>query len=126
MQAEAFAHEALEAGFVEEIVGEFFVGEHGEGGAFGAGGECLARSCTSATPEPCQATCAPGELCSGTRCLSSLCTDEQRLCATREGTVGTCCGVGGACVDFNHDALNCGTCGNVCAAGQTCAAGACQ
>ena len=39
MQAEAFAHEALQAGFVEEIVGEFFVGKHGEGGALGAGGE---------------------------------------------------------------------------------------
>jgi hypothetical protein len=39
LQAKAFAHEALEAGFVEEVVGEFLVGEHGEGGAFGAGGE---------------------------------------------------------------------------------------
>ena len=39
LQAEAFAHQALEAGFVEQVVGEFFVGEHGEGGAFGAGGE---------------------------------------------------------------------------------------
>jgi len=39
LQAEAFAHQALEAGFVEQIVGEFLVGEHGEGGALGAGGE---------------------------------------------------------------------------------------
>ncbi len=39
LQAEAFAHQALQAGFVEKIVGEFFVGEHGEGGALGAGGE---------------------------------------------------------------------------------------
>ena len=39
LQAEAFAHQALEAGFVEQVVGEFFVGEHGEGGALGAGGE---------------------------------------------------------------------------------------
>jgi hypothetical protein len=29
LQAVAFPHEALEAGFVEEIVGQFFVGEHG-------------------------------------------------------------------------------------------------
>jgi len=36
LQAEAFSHQALETGFVEEIVGEFFVGEHGEGGALGA------------------------------------------------------------------------------------------
>ena len=39
LQAEAFGHEALEAGFVEEVVGEFFVGEHGEGRTLGAGGE---------------------------------------------------------------------------------------
>jgi len=39
LQAEALAHEALQAGFVEKVVGEFFVGEHGEGGALGAGGE---------------------------------------------------------------------------------------
>ena len=39
LQAEAFAHEALQAGFVKEIVGEFFVRKHGEGGALGAGGQ---------------------------------------------------------------------------------------
>ncbi len=39
LQAKAFAHQALEAGFIEQVVGEFFVGEHGKGGAFGAGGE---------------------------------------------------------------------------------------
>lgn len=39
LEAEAFGHEALKAGFVEEVVGEFFVGEHGEGGTLGAGGE---------------------------------------------------------------------------------------
>jgi hypothetical protein len=39
LQAEAFAYQALEAGFVEQVVGKFFVGEHGEGGALGASGE---------------------------------------------------------------------------------------
>jgi len=39
LQAEAFGHEALEAGFIEEVVGKFFVGEHGEGGTLCAGGE---------------------------------------------------------------------------------------
>jgi len=39
LQAEAFGHEALEAGFVEKVIGEFFVGEHGEGGTLCAGGE---------------------------------------------------------------------------------------
>lgn len=36
---EAFGHQALEAGFVEKIVGEFFVGEHSKSGALGSGGE---------------------------------------------------------------------------------------
>jgi hypothetical protein len=39
LQAKTFAHQALQAGFVEEIVGELLVGEHGEGGALGSGGE---------------------------------------------------------------------------------------
>jgi len=29
LQAETFVHQALEARFVEDVVGEFFVGEHG-------------------------------------------------------------------------------------------------
>jgi hypothetical protein len=39
LQPESFLHEPLQAGFVEQIEGEFFVGEHGEGGAFGSSGE---------------------------------------------------------------------------------------
>jgi len=39
LEAEAFGHEALEAGFVEKVVGQFFIREHGEGGALGAGGK---------------------------------------------------------------------------------------
>jgi hypothetical protein len=39
LQAEALAHDALQAGFVEEIEGEFLVGEHGESGALSAGGQ---------------------------------------------------------------------------------------
>ena len=39
LQAEAFAHQALQAGFVEQVVGKFFVGEHGEGGALGSGSQ---------------------------------------------------------------------------------------
>ena len=41
LQPKPFLHQPLQAGFVEEVVGEFFVGEHGEGGAFGSGGEFL-------------------------------------------------------------------------------------
>jgi hypothetical protein len=39
LQAEAFSHQPLQAWFVEQIVGQFFVGKHGEGGALGAGGK---------------------------------------------------------------------------------------
>jgi hypothetical protein len=39
LQAEALAHQALQAGFVEEVVGQLFVRKHGEGGALGSGVE---------------------------------------------------------------------------------------
>jgi len=32
----SFPHQPLQAGFVEDVVSEFFVGKHGQGGAFGA------------------------------------------------------------------------------------------
>ncbi len=35
--AEAFSHEALEAGTPDEVVGELFAGEHVEGGEAGVG-----------------------------------------------------------------------------------------
>ena len=35
LQMKSFPHEPLQPGFVEDVVGEFFVREHGEGGAFG-------------------------------------------------------------------------------------------
>jgi len=38
LQVEALPHQALEAGFVEKIVGQLFVGKHGKCGAFGASG----------------------------------------------------------------------------------------
>ena len=39
LDPEAFPHDALQAGLVKQIVGQFFIGEHGEGGALGAGSE---------------------------------------------------------------------------------------
>ena len=35
LQMESFPHEPLQPRLVEDVVGEFFVREHGEGGAFG-------------------------------------------------------------------------------------------
>jgi len=37
LQMVAFAHQALQARAIENVIREFFVGEHGEGGALGAG-----------------------------------------------------------------------------------------
>jgi hypothetical protein len=39
LKPESFSHQPLQAGLVEEIEGEFFFGEHGEGCALGSGGE---------------------------------------------------------------------------------------
>jgi hypothetical protein len=39
LEPESFSHQPLQAGLIEEIEGEFFFGEHGEGGALGSGGE---------------------------------------------------------------------------------------
>jgi hypothetical protein len=43
-------------------------------------------------------------------------------CRLTDGGPGTCCG---ACVDTSSDALNCSSCGLVCALGATCQSGVC-
>jgi hypothetical protein len=35
LQSESFVHQALQSRFVEDIVGKFLVGKHGEGGSLG-------------------------------------------------------------------------------------------
>jgi hypothetical protein len=37
LQPEAFVHQSLQSRFVEDVEGEFLVGKHGQGSAFGAG-----------------------------------------------------------------------------------------
>jgi hypothetical protein len=37
LQVVALPHEPLQAGLVDDVVGEFLIGEHGQGGAFGVG-----------------------------------------------------------------------------------------
>ena len=39
LQPKAFLHQPLQSWLIEEIEGEFFVGEHGKGGALGSGGQ---------------------------------------------------------------------------------------
>ncbi|HEY5921329.1 MAG TPA: hypothetical protein VIV11_06650 [Kofleriaceae bacterium] len=68
-------------------------------------------------PATCGTTCAnagpcqPGEVCSNGMCTVN-CTLPEVNCS-------------GACVDRATDENNCGTCGNICAAGQTCTGGVC-
>jgi xyloglucan-specific endo-beta-1,4-glucanase len=45
----------------------------------------------------------------------------EHICPTGEST----CGANGACVDVQANSANCGSCGNQCVTGATCAAGAC-
>jgi len=47
--------------------------------------------------------------------------DTGPMCAPGQSTCGTSC-----CVDLATDSQNCGACGNVCQAGQTCVAGSCS
>ena len=47
------------------------------------------------------------------------CSSKELTCATDQHVCSS------ACVSLQSDAKNCGACGNVCAAGQGCAAGAC-
>ncbi len=51
--------------------------------------------------------------------LSNACGGNGTTCSANESTCG------GACTDTSHDTLNCGSCGNACAAGQICSQGAC-
>jgi Stigma-specific protein, Stig1 len=61
------------------------------------------------------------ELTGSTADIAVCLAEVQAACACAAGT-GYC---GGTCVDVSTDANNCGACGNVCAAGDTCQNGAC-
>ena len=94
----------------------------------GAGGTLM--QCVDTTSNPlacggCGKICAVGEECQGGKCLPATtgCTDPTPDACT----VG---GGGGrnrvACVNFQTDPLNCGDCGNACAANQVCMNGDCR
>jgi stigma-specific protein Stig1 len=66
---------------------------------------------------------SPGrhDLAGGARDLSLVIDLSNGLCGNCPQS--QCCG--GACVDTAHDVFNCGTCGNVCAADESCESGQC-
>jgi len=79
----------------------------------------------------CQRTaggCAPGavcavdaECCGGQVCVNATCAQAARTAGCPEGQVRC----SGTCVDIQNDEANCGACGVVCPAGQTCTGGTC-
>jgi hypothetical protein len=58
------------------------------------------------------ADCPIDKVCSGNQCVGVTCTPPEELC-------------NGRCENLDSSATNCGGCGNVCAAGRSCAARSC-
>jgi hypothetical protein len=94
----------------------------------GATPDCCGSACVDLQTDEsncggCGVSCGAGETCSAGRCT----------CAGAMGSVGggevctggtpECCSTG--CVNPASSTSNCGACGNVCGAGETCSAGAC-
>ncbi len=87
----------------------------------GAAGGALAllgvrRRADATHGRPAGATCL-----TGSQCASGLCDPRTRRCACAEGQ-SNC---GGACVDRQTDATNCGACDRICSA-TTCRAAVCE
>jgi hypothetical protein len=104
-------------------------------------GRCLpawlhAATCSGGSSSCTGIRCGTDQLCcegvSPARCvsISSYLTSCPRRRCTIDGMLPDGCGVGraccgGFCVDPARDPANCGACARGCAAGQTCAMGAC-
>jgi len=86
-----------------------------------AGDVCAWRDLSA----PCALSCPAGATCVFDRCISSTCGLPFDDCLAEDGRLGVCCQNGG-CAHTLDDAFNCGACGYVCPAGQSCSAGACS
>jgi hypothetical protein len=74
----------------------------------------------------CNNACLPMQSCVGGGCYALTCTaaTERETCLDDAGTSGHCCS--SSCIHGETDPLNCGGCGIVCDAGQTCVQSNCQ
>jgi hypothetical protein len=110
----------------------------GQCGLWCSSGYCQSGfGCTLASvPQDCLQSCVPGTLCAGGLCVDGVCEKApprglrallgaQRYCSTQDGGVGSCC-PSGACADLALDDRNCGGCGVICPAGQSCQNGLCN
>jgi hypothetical protein len=106
-----------------------------------AGQAFCGGTCTDTSSDPnncgsCGNRCPAGlSSCSGSQCICNPCSHAGEtqdpttcLCACPAGT--TLCSPpnssGGACVNTQSDANNCGVCGNACPAGEACVSGQCN
>jgi Cys-rich repeat protein len=103
----------------------------------GVGQVCISNICMSPSPPdggidagsaPCITAndCGAGEVCVNGACQGGPPDDGGVQCGTDSdcGVGGTCCG--GFCANLQSDSSNCGQCGAVCAAAQSCSTGQCH
>jgi hypothetical protein len=94
----------------------------------GATPDCCGSACTdlqsdAANCGACGNRCGPGETCAAGRCT---CGGARGAVGSGEACVGgtpDCCGT--TCVNVANNTTNCGACGNVCGANETCSSGQC-
>lgn len=94
----------------------------------GGAAYCATTDTDNANCGACGKACGLGQVCSGGQC-GSTCTSAQTLCVPgSDAGADASAGDSGApyCANLQADNDNCGACGVVCSAGQTCVSGACK
>jgi hypothetical protein len=100
-------------------------------GADGLEGLCCAQTCIDPLFDAnncaqCHNACGAGSLCDYGSCIQATsCTASTwtGLCATGAAGNSSCCGP--SCANLNADPANCGHCGYVCPAAESCIDGSC-